>query len=447
MSGMSRRQYFGVIAGATGGLLAAACDLGAEPSATTQSKPAVTIRVLTALVAIPEDLDIIWKEIGTRFAEEQPHLTLERHDFGLLGAPWDQRPLHELIRELVAAGELADIFQTIATLTGLYFTEGALLGLSHYAKRDGYDLTDYWPAALTAAQWQGELLALPIEVSPKLLYCNAELFAQADVTIPDQAWSWEDFLAAARKLTNQEAAEPVYGFTPFSAFNYVDTLPWLWGNGGAMLSADLRRSSVAQPEAQAALQWLAELGLVHQVAPRADTLDGTERLSLFVAGRAAMFYFSWAPPGQITDVRLQAPRFRYVAVEPPRGSVQPATSTVLDGFHIARATEVPDEAWTFLAWWTGPAAQHWYRTGSSWRERADPPARRSLATELADRYGAAALAALEYARHVPLHPQLSDLLDVYDAGLQPVWTGEQSVATATAEVARRQNDLLAKGLP
>lgn len=447
MSGMSRRRYFGGIAAVTGGLLAAACDLGAGPTVTTQSKPAVTIRVLTTLDAPSEVLDAIWQEVGARFAEEQPHLTLERHDFGVLGAPWDPRPLHELIRELVAAGELADIFQTISTLTGLYFTEGALLGLSHYAKRDGYDLTDYWPAVLTASRWQGELLALPIEVSPKLLYCNTELFAQAGVTIPAQAWSWEDFLAAARKLTDREAAEPVYGFTPFSAFDYVDTLPWLWGNGGAMFSADLRRSLVAQPEAQAALQWLVDLGLAHHVTPRADKLDGTERLNLFVAGQAAMFYRSWMLPGQITDIRLQAPRFRYVAVEPPRGPVQPATSIIPYSYHIARASEVPDEAWTFLAWWTGPAAQHWYRTGSSWRERADPPARQSVATELADRYGAAALAALEYARHVPLHPQLSALLDVYDEGLQPVWTGEQSVAAATAEVARRQNELLAKALP
>ena len=267
---LARRRYLTRSVAALGGLLGAACDLGAELPGFTQSKPAVTIRVLTALDAPSEALDIIWKEIGTRFAEEQPHLTLERHDFGLLGTPWDQRPLHELIRELVAAGELADVFQTITTLTGLYFTEGALLGLSHYAKRDSYDLTDYWPAVLAAAQWQGELLALPIEISPKLLYCNAELFAQAGVTVPDQAWSWEDFLTTAQKLTDREATPPVYGFTPFSSNDYVDTLPWLWGNGGAMFSADLSRSLIAQPESQAALQWLADLGLVHQVTPRAD---------------------------------------------------------------------------------------------------------------------------------------------------------------------------------
>ena len=260
MMRFARRQYLIGSVAALGGVVAAACDLGAEPPATTQSKPAVAIRVLTTLNAVPEALDIIWEEIGTRFAEEQPHLTLERHDFGVLGAPWDQRPLREFIRELIAAGELADVFQSNATLTGFYFTEGALLGLSDYAKRDNYDLTDYWPAVLAAAQWQGELLALPIEISPQLLYCNAELFAQAGVPIPAQAWSWEDFLVA-------------------------------------------------------------------------------------------------------------------------------------------------------------------------------------------DRYGAAALATLGYTRHVPPHPQLSDLLDVFEDGLQPVWTGEQSVAAATAEIARRQNELLAKGLP
>ena len=71
-----------------------------------------------------------------------------------------------------------------------------------------------------------------------------------------------------------------------------------------------------------------------------------------------------------------------------------------------------------------------------------PLARRSLAGEFVDRYGAVTLAALAYARPLPLHPKWYDLVKAYDQGLVPVWKGERSVAEATAAIASEQNAIL-----
>ena len=208
----------------------------------------------------------------------------------------------------------------------------------------------------------------------------------------------------------------MFGFALASPHAYQVTLPWLWGNGGAMLSADLSRSLVAQPEAQAALQWLVDLTLVHEVSPpsppppappsaepvvrRVEDIvpSGPE---LFAEGRVAMLYHWWQLPERFTGRYGRAPQFTPALAQPPRGSVEPVSLLHQSGYQIGKATDAPDAAWTFLAWWTGQAAQRWYRTSSSWSTRADPPARRSLATELADRYGPATVAALGYARHVP----------------------------------------------
>ncbi len=226
-----------------------------------------------------------------------------------------------------------------------------------------------------------------------------------------------------------------------------------------MLSADLSRSLVAQPEAQAALQWLVDLTLVHEVSPTpppppppAPSGEGpvvrrVEEIvpsgpELFAEGRVAMLYHSWQRPERFTGRYGRALRFTPTVAEPPRGSVEPVSLLQQSGYQIGKATEAPDAAWTFLAWWTGPAAQRWYRTGSSWSTRADPPARRSLATELVDRYGAATVAALGYARHVLLHPRILELLQAYGQGLASIWTGEQTVEAATAGVSRRQNTIL-----
>ena len=71
-----------------------------------------------------------------------------------------------------------------------------------------------------------------------------------------------------------------------------------------------------------------------------------------------------------------------------------------------------------------------------------PPARRLLASEFVDWYGAATLAALACARPLPLHPESNELLKAYDQGLVPVWKGEQTVAEATAAIASEQNTIL-----
>ena len=453
MAGMSRRRYLGGLAATSGGLLAAACDLGIELPGVTQSKPAVAIRVLTFPVT---EQETIWQEIGARFAEGHPRLTLMQQGFPLpsaLVAP------HEWINELAASGDLFDVIEFGPLVTAQLAGQDLLLDLTHYIKRDGYDLSDYWPGVVAAVRWQGALLALPTEATPNVLYSNPALFAQVDLVVPAAAWTWEQLLAAARKLTDRAAAEPVFGLALSYPHAYQVVLPWLWSNGGAMLSADLSRSLVAQPEAQAALQWLVDLTLVHEVSPTpppppppAPSGEGpvvrrVEEIvpsgpELFAEGRVAMLYHSWQRPERFTGRYGRALRFTPTVAEPPRGSVEPVSLLQQSGYQIGKATEAPDAAWTFLAWWTGPAAQRWYRTNSSRSTRADPPARRSLATELVDRYGAATVAALGYARHVPLHPRILELLQAYGQGLASIWTGEQAVEAATAGVSRRQNTIL-----
>ena len=51
--------------------------------------------------------------------------------------------------------------------------------------------------------------------------------------------------------------------------------------------------------------------------------------------------------------------------------------------------------------------------------------------------------ALEHARNLPLHPARAKLLQAFDAGMAPVWEGKQSVAVATAAIAKAQNAILA----
>ena len=247
---------------------------------------------------------------------------------------------------------------------------------------------------------------------------------------------------ASRKPTPAASqTAPIFGFGFY--LNAFLTLPWIWANGGAMLSADRSESLVARPAAQQALQWLLDLTLTQMFSLPADLLkgDGISTWALFADGRVAMTYGMW-----ISERAAQAsgypPQFSYALAEPPRGPRQSASYLSLSvGAHLSKTARVPDDAWRFLSWWTSEETQRQYQAAE---QRGLPPARRSLAGEFRDRYGAATIAALAYARSLPLHPKWYDLVRAYDQGLLPVWKGEQSVAEATAAIAGEQNAILAE---
>ncbi len=161
-------------------------------------------------------------------------------------------------------------------------TQGMLLGLNQFIRRDRYDLTDYWPGCLHASTWRGDLYALHTEVDTNLVFYNQELLAAARVPVPTGSWTWDELLQYAHTLTQPPG---VYGFGLFTG--YFSTIPWIWSNGGAVVSADQTRSLVDQPQAQAALQWLAELRHTHAVWPPSGLPHVQDR---FAAGQLAMLY-------------------------------------------------------------------------------------------------------------------------------------------------------------
>ena len=457
MSGMSRRRFVGRSAAVLGGLLAAACnlDFGRTPQSSEAGSPTVgrdpsqagspaqAKKPLKVLILDGSGLSShpVVAEIGRQFANHHPSLTLEWLD--LPAFPNDPRRLREWTSDLAASGDLAGLLHTTPVALASLLDQGGLLGLNRFARRDRYDLRDYWPGSLEANRWRGELYGLPTQVTPSLLYCNQVLFDGAGVALPSLEWDWEDLLDAARKLTDRRLTPPILGFAPGFPGIHSSILPWVWSNGGAMFRTDPMESTVAEQQSQAALQWLADLSLKHKVSPVPEQVGKPEQVSRFVEVQIAMLLFPWLPGRFITSPNGKSPEFPYAIVEPPQGVAGPATWLSQDGYFIGGATDDPDAAWIFLSWWTSQDRQRWFQSKTSKSSFARPPARRSVADEFVGQYGTATVAALSYARQVPLHPDSWNLLQVYDRVLLPMWRGEQSVAAATTEVAKQQNAILA----
>ena len=463
MASVSRRQCLTAAASLVGGLLAAACDIGGSqtpregesspptprplpkpaeaPAATKQS---VTLQVFTGL-GLSAMHQGFWHRGGPKdaFESKHPHIKVEWQRLPRTPAG---KPPSEAFSALIASDDPIDVIQFSSGWTGLAVAQGGLLALDQLVARDRYDLTDYWPGLLAASRWRGALYALATNAMPLLLLGNATLFADAGLAVPPGAWSWEQFLAAARTL----ATSPVYGFAfPFNGHLPL-TLSWIRGNGGDMLSDDLERSLVNRPAAQEAVQWLADLVHVHTVTQTADeAASGKQITALWKAGRVAMMHQSWLPEA---SRRRSAPPGEVAYAELPRGPVHPTSYMTIPfgAWYISSASSVPDEAWAFLMRWTSAEVQrdyHAFGHDESYVGLLMPPARQAVASEFEQRYGKVTLASLAHGQSVPLHPALPALLVAFQQGLTPAFTGQQSVAEATNAVAQEQDNILAQGTP
>lgn len=105
-------------------------------------------------------------------------------------------------REL--AGEMPDVFLIPQDDFNLYAGLGALLPLDALAKKDdAFALDDFYPAPLAFGRSADDaaLYALPAECVPRLMFVNRTLLDREGIPMPQDGWTWDDFLAICQKVT------------------------------------------------------------------------------------------------------------------------------------------------------------------------------------------------------------------------------------------------------
>ena len=135
-----------------------------------------------------------------------------------------------------------------------------------------------------------------------ILYYNKDMFDKAGVAYPPadaaNAWSWDEFVETAKLLTldadGNNAKSP--DFNPNNIVQYgcmIENLTWqleVWclSNGSGFYTEDGSDIAITDPDAIEAIQRIADLNLVHHVAPLSAGLtdDGVQRS--LIAGTCAM---------------------------------------------------------------------------------------------------------------------------------------------------------------
>ncbi|MFF1571970.1 ABC transporter substrate-binding protein [Leifsonia sp. NPDC058292] len=308
----SRRtlRVAGVIAAASLAVTLAGCS-GSGGATTLDTKAKVTIEVWSGQVdAAQKAIEGLAKE----FEKDHPNVTIDLSP----GASSTDQLLQKLSAGF-AGNQYPDMSYAFGSWAGQLEASGRTLDISSEIEKPAVKWDEFTAAARGTAQPTGKkVIGFPAVVDNIGLLYNKTLFDKAGLAYPTADWTWDDFRAAAKKLT--DSANHVYGYG-YSVSGSEETTwqfwPHLWQNGGSILSEDGKKAEFASTAGVDALTLLKSMA----VDDKSVYLDQTDTKfgQLFVSDRIGMIT---SGPWQLSDLKIGGTKYGVVQLPGTDGDHQ-----------------------------------------------------------------------------------------------------------------------------
>jgi multiple sugar transport system substrate-binding protein len=267
----------------------------------------------------------ILKGLAAEFTEEHPNVTIETSP----GASSTDELLTKLSAGF-AGGTYPDISYAYGSWASQLESSGRTLDITDQVAEPDVKWDEFPESARLTVQPTGEkTIGFPAIVDNISLIYNPDLFDAAGVGYPTDEWSWDDFRAAAKELTDPSKNQYGYGY---SVSGQEDTTwqfwPHLWQRGGAILSDDGTTAEFNSQAGVDALEFLRGMAVDDQSVylDQTDTKYG----ELFAAGSIAMIT---SGPWQLYDLNV---------------AKAPYAVTILPGFEGDHQTVSGPDIWALF---------------------------------------------------------------------------------------------------
>jgi multiple sugar transport system substrate-binding protein len=212
----------------------------------------------------------------------------------------------------------------------------------------------FYPAALGAFTWKGQLTCVPQSASSVVVYVNLDRFAEAGVRPPVGEWSFDRFLRTGRKLRDALLRRPAdadvrpLGVDP----SLIRLAPFIWASGGEVVDdvADPKSFTLNTPQARRGIDRFLSL-YREALVPREVDLETKPLGDRFLDGQLAMYMSSRRETALfrgITDFEWDVAPFPHA--EKAGGVLQS------DAYCVARGARSA-AAWDFVKFAAGPEGQ------------------------------------------------------------------------------------------
>jgi multiple sugar transport system substrate-binding protein len=298
---------------------------------------------------------------------------------------------------------------------------------------------DYWPSVRNAVTINGKIRAAPALVDSLAVVCNKAVFSKAGVDLPQEGWRWQDFVATAKALTDEDAG--VFG-TGWPGAGDEDTVwrlwPLVWDEGGDIIASSGQGIGFADAGVKA-LRVIQDLARDKSVY--IDPKSGSEQMyQVFLSGRMGMVPTG---PWELPDITDAGVDYQVVPLPTFSGHAVtisgPDTWTMFDN-GAARV----DAARTFVSWLIAPEQDVRWALGAGSlplsKQSESSPEWRKYAAETPGLSDFAE--ALEHARVRPVHPAYPEISQALGQAIAAVLLGRSSPEDAMRACADESNSAL-----
>lgn len=234
-----------------------------------------------------------WNGVKKDFEAKYDNITIE----------WVTAPYGEIVNQVInmaGGGDKVDILFGEIGWIPTFEDAGLAVPVDTILSKEFLD--DFYPAMLEACSINGKPYALPMYVSPFVLYYNKDLFTKAGLDPDKPPKTYDEMLGMAEKLSKLKTADgnKVYAFGQTTAsvpISGASLTAMVYNFGGRVLTMDgeLDADSEAFKEAFEMVKLLDQKGYNPQNAKLKDLRN------LFALGQLAMYYDqSWGYNGAST---------------------------------------------------------------------------------------------------------------------------------------------------
>ncbi len=261
----------------------------------------------------------------------------------------------ELLQKL-SAGFASGTYPNISYAFGSWASElessGKMQDISAKVADPSVGWDEFSQAARATVQPTGKAtIGFPALVDNISLIYNKTVFDAAGVAYPTEAWTWDDFRAAAKQLTS--TSNQTYGYA-YSVSGSEETTwqfwPHLWQHGGKILTDDQKKSAFASPEGEQALEFLRAMAQDDKSVylDQTDTKFG----QLFAANRIGMIT---SGPWQLSDLATAKTKYGVTILPGTNGDHQTVSGP--DIWALTDTGDANQNYWSFelLKWLTSSA--------------------------------------------------------------------------------------------
>jgi len=208
-----------------------------QPAEAEKPKDPIELRVGILTDGMAESNEPLAKAFQAKY----PHVTVKFE-------PANTGDYRGKILTQAASGDLPDVVFVIDAFLRDFAAAGVLAELDGLLADNGVNIDEIYPGMRKISQMNDKLYMAPVGYTHIVTFVNKTLLENEGIPMPDNNWTWEQFLDIAKKVTKTDAKGNAtqWGLLTDSAWEAMWT-PFLLGRGGSPVDLANKKVTLTDP--------------------------------------------------------------------------------------------------------------------------------------------------------------------------------------------------------